>query len=66
MLQIKSEEDEEVEIEIKEDEELHNPDPYDFVYSNIPKNTHVFKTEENCRLSQNKNIFLSLEMLLLR
>ncbi|XP_037471587.1 uncharacterized protein LOC119345818 [Triticum dicoccoides] len=44
----------EVEVEIREDEEIHNPDPYDFVYSNIPKNTHVLKPEENCRLCHAK------------
>ena len=41
MLQTKLEWDREVEIEIKEGEEMHNPDPYDFVYSNIPKKTRA-------------------------
>ena len=48
MLQIKPEWEREVEIEITEDDEFHNSDPYDFVYSNIPKNTHVLKTVPNC------------------
>ena len=48
MLHIKPEWDREVEIEIREDEEFNNPDPYDFVYSNIPKDTHMLKTVPNC------------------
>lgn len=54
MLQIKPEWDREVEIEIREDEEFHNPDPYDFVYSNIPNNTHMLKTVQNCRFCSAK------------
>lgn len=38
----------EVEIETIEDEAL-NPDPYDFVYSNIPTSTNVLQKEEDCR-----------------
>ena len=37
-----------MEIKTGEDQEFYNPDPYDFVYSNIPKNTHVLKTVPNC------------------
>lgn len=48
MLHIKPEWDKEVEIEIIEDEEALNPDPYDFVYSNIPTSTNVLEKEENC------------------
>ena len=50
MLQITLEWEREVEIEITEDEDCPNPDPYDDVYSNIPDNTHMLKTVENCKL----------------
>jgi len=49
MLQITTEWENEVDIEITEDDDCDNPDPYDHVYSNIPKSTHILKTEENCR-----------------
>ncbi|KAM3225720.1 hypothetical protein ACQJBY_058440 [Aegilops geniculata] len=38
----------EVEIEIIEDEEDLNPDPYDLVYGNIPTSTDVLEKEEDC------------------
>ena len=60
MLQTKLEWDGEVEIEIKEGEEIHNPDPYDFFYSNIPKKPHVLKTEGNCRFCHAKNSGMKL------
>lgn len=52
MLQITEEWDRDDEIEISEDEntttdeESNIPDPYDFVYSNIPKKTHVEKCKK--------------------
>jgi hypothetical protein len=48
MLQIKTEWEPELEIEIKEDNESNKPDPYDDVYRNIPKTTHMLKTEKDC------------------
>ena len=48
MLHIKPEWDREVEIEIIEDEEALNPDPYDLVYNNIPTSTNVLEKEEDC------------------
>jgi hypothetical protein len=50
MLQTPPDCEREVEIEITEDEDCQKPDPYDEVYRNIPKHTHMLKTEENCRL----------------
>ncbi|KAM0836203.1 hypothetical protein ACQ4PT_062473 [Festuca glaucescens] len=50
----------EVEIEIREDEDSrkpsHKPDPYDDVYRNIPKDTHMLKTQQNCRLCGAKKL----------
>lgn len=48
MLHIKPEWDGEVDIEIIDDEESLNPDPYDFVYNNIPTSTNVLEKEEDC------------------
>jgi hypothetical protein len=50
MLQIKPEWEREEEIEIREDEDCNNHDPYDDVYRNIPKRTHMLKNVENCIL----------------
>ena len=50
MLQITLEWGREEEIETIEEEDCHNPDPYDDVYSNIPDSTHMLKTVENCKL----------------
>jgi hypothetical protein len=50
MLKITPDWEREVEIEITEDEDCHKSDPYDDVYRNIPKDTHMLKTQQNCRL----------------
>ena len=49
-----------MEIKTGEDQEFYNLDPYDFVYSNIPKKTHVLKTEGNCRFCHAKNSSMKL------
>jgi hypothetical protein len=48
-----------VEIEISENEksaaeDSNNLDPYELVYSNIPQNTHMLKSVENCRFCNAK------------
>jgi hypothetical protein len=49
MLQTTTEWEREVEIEITEDEDCQNHDPYDEVYRNMPESTHMLKTEEDCK-----------------
>uniref|UniRef100_A0A453BJE8 Uncharacterized protein n=1 Tax=Aegilops tauschii subsp. strangulata TaxID=200361 RepID=A0A453BJE8_AEGTS len=52
MLYMKTKWDREAEIEIIEEEEDLNSDPYDFVYSNIPTTTNVLEKEANCFFCQ--------------
>lgn len=59
MLQIKPERGREVEIETRQDEKISKqdcdiPDPNEVVYSNIPKETHMLKSLENCRYYNEK------------
>jgi hypothetical protein len=56
MLQTTPDWEREVEIEIREDGDCQNPDPYDDVYRNIPESTHMLKTQKKCRLCGAKKI----------